>query len=83
MTDLERTSKMLEIAIVALHKVANPIGSAVKYMEPETQLEENWRYIVTSPDYIRAVAADALHKIATYEPDPAPLPEDHAQEEAQ
>lgn len=65
--------KMLEIAIVALHKVANPIGSAVKYLEPGTELEENWRYIVTSPDYISAVASEALGKIANYKQSRAPL----------
>jgi len=58
--------KMLEIAIVALHKVANPIGSAVKYLEAGSLLGENWQYIVTSPDYISAVASEALGKIANY-----------------
>lgn len=65
--------KMLEIAIVALHKIANPIGSAVKYLEAGTLLGENWRYIVTSPDYISAVASEALDKIAGYKPARAPL----------
>lgn len=59
--------EMLHIAISALEKVANPIGSAVKHLPEGVTLEENWRYIVTSPDYITGVARDALHQIALFQ----------------
>jgi hypothetical protein len=65
--------EMLEAAIVALHKIANPIGSAVKYLEPGSELDTNWQYIVTSPSYITAVAEQAISKIADYQISAAPL----------
>lgn len=64
----------LQIAIVALEKIANPIGSAVKYKPDGRDLEANWRYIVTSSDYIRAVATDALHAITQID-GPSTLPD--------
>lgn len=63
----------LQIAIVALDKIAHPIGAAVKYKPDDMELEANWRYIVTSPDYIRGVAINALHDI-TQNQGPSTLP---------
>lgn len=61
--DQNATYEMLRVAIEALDKIASPIGSAVKYLPEGQELEPNWRYIVTSPDYIAGLARDALHKI--------------------